>query len=545
MAADKKYAWNLPPVSRSSSLAAADLLREIVSVLTESLQEDGWSIARISEETRRLDETVREVASSFDSDLVAAQLAGMFYLEIESALVHGPVSQAEGKKEPSVESIAARRIDDSLAVMGLVRERYLAFSESLHEKAWSAARIMEEGGNFGKRLQWEVSGFNPRLLRLGRAWVFLQEAMLRASQFPADSPMSGKAVETRKEVGALSKTFVNDNKGAPSQFPRVTGAGAPTYKPAHKFKDGEKVQVKAAGDSGKALVGRDIPAMQDFYLSVALGSRGKTTEGRQVLKGLFANNRAGTVYSGTKAVVVQYAVESGPEALRTVTCWERLVRVRFEEGEVAGLEGWMDDCEIEARAAETPIDRNSPVLNESQTTVPKDNWNDDGTLYLPPSDEAKTILSLMTEEERLNFNDLLGRLQAWHESVAGTDANRRQGMRRSLLPPEIRAPLWGTALAKIADHYRDIGRLDKALFFSESAWNVSKYPVFAYNAALLAHDIGDNLHARTLLLTYLAEYRNAMANPLFALVNPEAAPDELEQVANSARAKLADLMTES
>ena len=32
---------------------------------------------------------------------------------------------------------------------------------------------------------------------------------------------------------------------------------------------------------------------------------------------------------------------------------------------------------------------------------------------------------------------------------------------------EVRAELWGVALAKIADHYRDVGDLPRALFFQK------------------------------------------------------------------------------
>lgn len=372
MATDEKYVWNLPPVSRSSSLAAAELLQEMTYILVETLKERGWSATQISSEIEGVDDVIRTITDGWsDGELVSLQVVSMFFVDIKGALETGLANRAETKgviprmlddpreKIGKVESLTAQRIDDSLAAMALLRERYTAVFESLQRKGWTEAHLIEEGKRVSGTLRMALSRFGAAAVQLGLTKRFLQEASLRASQFPSDSR------------------------------------------------------------------------------------------------------------------------------------------------------------------------------------------NDYGALYLPPSDEAKTILSSMTEEEKLNFNDLLGRLQAWHESIAGTGASLRQGMRGFLLRPEIRACLWGTALAKIADHYREIGRLDRALFFSEAAWNLSRYPIFAYNAALLSQDIGDILRARTLFLTYLAEYRNALANPLLALVNPEVTPDELEQVARSARAKLATILARS
>ncbi|MGA2966440.1 MAG: hypothetical protein ABSD64_09520 [Terriglobales bacterium] len=55
-------------------------------------------------------------------------------------------------------------------------------------------------------------------------------------------------------------------------------------------------------------------------------------------------------------------------------------------------------------------DGEEPVLDVS----------DYGTLSVPPSDVASTILSAMTPEEKTNFDNLLGLLQAWSESASGT-----------------------------------------------------------------------------------------------------------------------------
>lgn len=160
---------------------------------------------------------------------------------------------------------------------------------------------------------------------------------------------------------------------------------------------------------------------------------------------------------------------------------------------------------------------------------------DYGPLSLPPSEEAKAILSSMTDIEKFNFGDLLSRLQGWHESVA-----ERHPLN---FHPEARASLWGTALAKIADHYREVGRNDRALFFMRAAWSLSKYPTFAYNAALLllSVDARDIVTAGALLQTYLTEYRKILTSPVLRLVNPEVTEEELERIAQTARARLAAL----
>ena len=172
------------------------------------------------------------------------------------------------------------------------------------------------------------------------------------------------------------------------------------------------------------------------------------------------------------------------------------------------------------------------LLNSSQNKERTGDWDDYGTLSKPPSDEANAFLSSMTGEEKLNFHSLLGLLQ---ESVPA-------GM---ILHPEARASLWGAALAKIADHYRATGRNDRALLFMETAWSLSKYPVFAFNAALLSLSVNpaDVTHARTLLQTYLAEYQNVLAKPVLMLVNPEFTATQLEDVAMFAREELAALQS--
>lgn len=167
---------------------------------------------------------------------------------------------------------------------------------------------------------------------------------------------------------------------------------------------------------------------------------------------------------------------------------------------------------------------------------PKDDREDYGTLFMPPSSEAGALLAVMTEEEKSNFTDLLRHLQEWHESIAEKGPLS--------FHPEARACLWGVALAKIADHYRGIGRNDKALFFMSAAWNLSKYPVFAYNVAVLSMEAGDLKHAQTLIEIYLAEYRNVLTSTSLRLMNPDITVGELEDLAISARARLAAIKSQ-
>jgi hypothetical protein len=112
------------------------------------------------------------------------------------------------------------------------------------------------------------------------------------------------------------------------------------------------------------------------------------------------------------------------------------------------------------------IDPDARIHDDEEPVV---GVSDYGTLSVPPSDVASTILSAMTQEEKANFNDLLGHLQAWSESACGTPG--------LLLHPQARASLWGAALAKMADHFRETGRNDRALFFVGAAWNISKHPL--------------------------------------------------------------------
>lgn len=173
------------------------------------------------------------------------------------------------------------------------------------------------------------------------------------------------------------------------------------------------------------------------------------------------------------------------------------------------------------------------VKKKSGTIDPKEYRGDYGNLFAPPSAEAANILKSMTEEEALNFKDLLGRLQTWHESMAEKGPLS--------FHPEARASLWGAALGKIADHYRDNGRNDRALFFTNAAWNLCKHPVFAFNAGMLAIQAGDVVNGRDLLQSYLTEYQKGLRSDTLRLVNPEITAEELERLAKAARSKLAIL----
>jgi hypothetical protein len=179
------------------------------------------------------------------------------------------------------------------------------------------------------------------------------------------------------------------------------------------------------------------------------------------------------------------------------------------------------------------IRKNCRVKQINNMEFTKENRNDYGTLSMPPSAEAEAILTAMTEEEKFNFNNLLQHLQNWHKSVGGIGQLN--------FHPEVRASLWGTALAKISDHYQDIGQNDRALFFMNAAWNISRYPIFAYKMALLSIEVGNVKHAKKLLKTYLSEYQNVLTSATLMFVNPEITKDELENLAKSARSKLATI----
>jgi hypothetical protein len=158
--------------------------------------------------------------------------------------------------------------------------------------------------------------------------------------------------------------------------------------------------------------------------------------------------------------------------------------------------------------------------------------SDYGTVDVPPSDHAMRILSAMTAEEKLNLHDVLKQLQVRMETITKTPG--------ILLHPDKRAGLWGKAIANISDHYYQIGNQQRALFFMEAAWNLSKHPLFAVHAGLLKSRAGDLAQAKGLLENYLAEYRNVRSVVLNS-VYPFIKEEELESVAQSAREALASI----
>jgi len=159
-----------------------------------------------------------------------------------------------------------------------------------------------------------------------------------------------------------------------------------------------------------------------------------------------------------------------------------------------------------------------------------------GSLIMPPSAEAMALQTALTEEEKSNFIGILQHMQEWYES--GTKE------RPVSFHPEARARFWGLALSKIADHYHDIGRNDKALFFVSSAWNISQHPFFAYNLAMLWVDAGDLKGAQPLLETFLAQHQDMLTSPLLKLVTPDMTEGEVENMAKSARATLASIKSQ-
>jgi len=71
-----------------------------------------------------------------------------------------------------------------------------------------------------------------------------------------------------------------------------------------------------------------------------------------------------------------------------------------------------------------------------------------------------------------------------------------------------------------------------------AAWNISRYPLYAYNIALMSIDAGDVRHAKILLQTYLAKYQKVQNTPYLMLLNDQITHDMLEDYAKSARSRL-------
>ncbi len=151
---------------------------------------------------------------------------------------------------------------------------------------------------------------------------------------------------------------------------------------------------------------------------------------------------------------------------------------------------------------------------------------DYGPTSLPPTPEAKLMRELMSAEDRLNFDGLLSR--AFHQSP---DVS---------FHPEMRAAFWGIALNKLADHYIEMDQTETALFYVNAAWTVSKYPVFANNAAILAIAAGDIARAKVFLLEFLRDYHNTFQQAAFGPITPSSfTVNDLDGLVAGARRRLA------
>jgi hypothetical protein len=157
--------------------------------------------------------------------------------------------------------------------------------------------------------------------------------------------------------------------------------------------------------------------------------------------------------------------------------------------------------------------------------------SDYGPAMMPPSHEAKMLLGRLTEKDRGGLLELLELLQADLEQ-----GSNNAGVN---LHPEARACLWGLSLAKLGDVYGEANSAEKASFFMTAAWNISRYPIFANNAALLAIANGETQRAKGLLEDYLSSYKSALANQMFTLIDPNQSAEELERLARSAELRLA------
>jgi hypothetical protein len=164
---------------------------------------------------------------------------------------------------------------------------------------------------------------------------------------------------------------------------------------------------------------------------------------------------------------------------------------------------------------------------QTQTFDPSDY----GAATMPPSREAAAIRDLMSTADKAALDDALSHMQKWMDDGSGGSG--------VALHPETRGCIWGVALAEIANRYRDAGTTDKAAFFMQAAWTVSKYPIFANNAALLSFALGDLQRGKQLTECFLNNYQSALTNDGFKLIiNAEMNAEELDQLAANARQRL-------
>jgi len=116
----------------------------------------------------------------------------------------------------------------------------------------------------------------------------------------------------------------------------------------YSLRPGTTVRVDSGSNAGQAVVGRTVADMQQFYKGTALNAKGSAAEGRAILAKMLKENSLGIVPNGTRAEVVQYIEESGPEELRRVTRWGHLLQVRLLDGETPGIKVWIDDMDLTA-----------------------------------------------------------------------------------------------------------------------------------------------------------------------------------------------------
>jgi hypothetical protein len=186
---------------------------------------------------------------------------------------------------------------------------------------------------------------------------------------------------------------------------------------------------------------------------------------------------------------------------------------------------FMDTCiRIKDLLKQWPVET-PPVQTQSFDT------SDYGPAAMPPSREASAIRDLLSTTDKAGLDDALSHMQKWMDEGSGGSG--------VALHPETRGCIWGVALAEIANRYQDAGTTDKAAFFMQAAWTVSKYPIFANNAALLSFALGDRARGEELTQYFLTNYESALTNDLFKLIiNSELSAEELQRLVTNARKRL-------
>ncbi len=157
--------------------------------------------------------------------------------------------------------------------------------------------------------------------------------------------------------------------------------------------------------------------------------------------------------------------------------------------------------------------------------------SDYGPADMPPSPDAQSIRDQMTTTDKSTFDEFLARFQ-WEQQ-------KKHGDRGMALHPEARACVWGLSFFKIADVHRAAQDSQGALYYTLAAWETSRYPIYANNAALLCIAAGDNSRAKELLLAFVDQYKASLRNSVFKMVMGDGIPPQvLENVAVSARKRI-------